>query len=126
MPHILFFTTAVDLVPILEQVESRVPLKYVRFGQSTSLEATAYRSARELPTLGIASNESSIAGDTYLVSPEDTDICPRPLSPFGGKTRYAFDQLNNPQTVSLTPGGKATSCCTGVLVLHRKTLCLKT
>jgi hypothetical protein len=105
MAHILFFATAGDLVPVLEQVEARIPLIYVRFGQFNSLDPVVYNSARELPKLGIASSDSSISGDTYLVSPEDADISPRSLSPFDGRTRFAFDQLNNPKTVSLTPGG---------------------
>jgi hypothetical protein len=105
MPHILFFATAGDLVPVLEQVESRIPLKYVRFGHSASGDPVVYDSVRKLPNLGIASNESSIASDTYLVSPDGVEMFPRSLSPLDGKTRFVFDQLNNPKTISLTPGG---------------------
>ena len=105
MGHILFYATAGDLLPILKLVEDQVQLKYTRFGTIASSSPDAYLSALDIRNLGIASKESSINCDTYLIGSRETKIRAEQPIIINGKLRYAFNQLYNPETVTLTPGG---------------------
>jgi hypothetical protein len=101
----MFYGTKEDLLPLLESVEREFSLKYTRFGTIPTNQPETVFQAKELPNLGIASHESSVACRKFLVSSKGATIRPRALSNFEGKPRFAFDQLHNPETVTLNPGG---------------------
>lgn len=105
MSHILFFATKNDLLPILQLTESHAQLKYTRARTIKTPNPDVYLNALEIPNLGIASNESSICCDTYLVTFKGVQIRPRHISVKEIDMRYAFDQLYNPESITLTPGG---------------------
>jgi hypothetical protein len=103
--NIYFHATRNDLLPILHLVESRTNIKYTRADVISAKQADTFFRGEEIPNLGIASSESAINCDTFLVSERNTEILPRKLSPIGGNVRFAFDQLHNPQTVTFSAGG---------------------
>jgi hypothetical protein len=96
----LFFGTRNDLVPVLETVESQRAIKYARSGKSNIPTAATFPTVTALPNLGIASHESSMASDTFLICGKTETLRPREV-----RGHYLFDQLLNPDTVIFTAGG---------------------
>ena len=102
----MFFATRQDLIPVIEQVEAKRSLKYVLTGLLHSPELTTYNSALDSPHLGIASHESAINGDNYLVLDRADQVSIRPCPQNAGGTRYAVDQAQNPRTICFLHGGR--------------------
>ena len=98
--QITFFSTKNDLLPILEAAEKKQEIKYVRYGATKTPFPDSFTSAAVIPRLGRASNESSSGSDTFLICSRNAEINPRQIG-----TRYLFDQLLNPETITFTPGG---------------------
>jgi hypothetical protein len=98
--QIRFFATKDDLVPVLDAVEAARKIKYVRFGSTGSSTPASFPTVTALPKLGIASHESAINSDTYLICAKTETLRAREVA--GG---FVFDQLLNPDTVTFTPGG---------------------
>jgi hypothetical protein len=98
--QIRFFATKNDLVPLLEAVEAVREIRYVRFGRAASPTPVSCPTITALPKLGVASHESAINGDTYLICGVAEGLHAREVA--GG---FVFDQLLNPDTVTFTPGG---------------------
>jgi hypothetical protein len=48
--------------------------------------------------------DSAAAGHSYLVTRRETIAVARRILLSGGGVRYAFDQLNNPDSIEMTPG----------------------
>ncbi len=128
----LFYATVDDLLPVMRQMESLSPLKYVHFGTVTRLPPESFSSATMIPNLGRASHPSAVACETYLVCAPEISIKPRQLKTLTdedisrptisvagreiaidrrnlreivGMDRFAIDQLANPDTITFTPGG---------------------
>jgi len=103
MPH--FYATKADLMPVLELVERKQPIKYTRCGTLATNSPEIFLQASDIPALGTAKCESASVGECFLVSSREVTIQPRAIKQNDGKTRFAFDQLYNPETVTLLPGG---------------------
>jgi len=128
----LFYGTKDDLLAITNQIESLAPIKYVRFGTITELPPESFDNASQIPNLGTALNSSAVGCETFLVCNPATMIVPRklktlteqdinrPAITIGGREipidkrnwrdlvgvrRFAIDQLNNPDTITFSPGG---------------------
>jgi hypothetical protein len=99
-PQIHFYATKNDLISLLGAVERQRDIKYLVFGRSKSKTPTEFEIVSDLPELGKATHESSVASRQYLVCKKDGILRPRPVG-----ADYAFDQLINPETVSFNPGG---------------------
>jgi hypothetical protein len=104
MKHILFYALKEDILPVMEAVELKCSLKYFRAGQFSELNQQAFTRGCEIPNLGIASSESSISCETFLVT-EKPNIDIRPIQQTDGSMRFSVDQLLNPDTVTFTAGG---------------------
>jgi hypothetical protein len=102
---IQFFATKDDILPVTGWVESQRRIKYVRTGLFEDQKTAVYRRADDLPNLGIATSESAIGGDCYLVADADLTINIRKVPQVVGGVRYAVDQFQNPQTVAFQAGG---------------------
>jgi hypothetical protein len=98
--QIRFFATKNDLVPVLEALEAAREIKYVRFGVAGGSAPASFSAVAVLPKLGIASHESSINSDTYLICGKAETLRAREVA-----RGFVFDQLVNPDTVTFTPGG---------------------
>jgi hypothetical protein len=105
MKQINFFALKEDILPVLEEFEAAGPVKYVPKGTTNSPNYSIFRHGMALPNLGSASNVSAINSVSFLVGAEDAEINLRTLSAIDGKSRFAIDQLQNPDTITFSPGG---------------------
>lgn len=105
MKQLQFYAADGDLLPVLQAVESVGPLKYVRFGNFTAQNVEAFSAGSDLPNLGKATSESAISSESFLVCEPEVRIDVRRLPGADGIERFCVDQLANPDTVTLTPGG---------------------
>ncbi len=107
MKHILFFALKEDLLPVLELVDSKGPLKYTPTGNYLKSEIEegmrVFDTGAEIPSLGKASADSTVGCDTFLVCERATPINLRTAGRNG--ERVCVDQLINPDSVGFTPGG---------------------
>jgi hypothetical protein len=101
-----FYATTEDLLPVIEQVESKLSVAYVEAGLFESAAIAAFRGGVELPTLHKrAPTESAISGYRYLVTFSDVTPQIREVHQRNGGSRYAVDQLANPDSVIFQHGG---------------------
>jgi hypothetical protein len=107
MKLILFFALKEDLLPVLELVESKGPLKYTPTGNFRRSEIEegirVFDTGVAIPNLGTATADSAVACDGFLVCDRETAINLRTVGKQG--ERVCVDQLVNPDTVTFTPGG---------------------
>lgn len=111
-----FFALPDDLVEVFEQVESRRALSFVLAGMFETQHFEAFHAGAGLPTLRLPASRQSIECPTYLVLPVSTRVNVRSVPQRAGGTRYAIDQLENPDSVTLTHGGLYSE---GVLISGR-------
>jgi hypothetical protein len=97
-----FFATKNDILPVLRGVEARLPVKYVLSGHFPTPTAPVYDRGEDIPDLGTAPGESHVWCPSFLICDASLKLTPRPIQ--GGRV-YAFDQLQNPDTISYSTGG---------------------
>jgi hypothetical protein len=100
----LFFLTKGDVVGLLQEVEANASVAYARMGAFSAGRVELYLSALEIPRLGEATADSSIASQSFLVVPRATEVVLRHSG-----HRVFLDQLVNPQSIEFTPGGEDAS-----------------
>jgi hypothetical protein len=105
MRQLQFYAVEGDLLPVLQTVESLGPLKYIRAGNFTTRDLQTFWQGSALPHLGRATSDSATSCDRFLVCKSEHPIIVRRLPGTGGVERFCVDQLVNPETVTLTPGG---------------------
>jgi hypothetical protein len=107
MKRILFYAVKEDLLPVLELVESKSSLKYALTGNFLKSEIEesicVFDSGAQIPHLGTANADSAVACDGFLVCERATPINLRTVGQHG--ERVCVDQLANPESVTLRPGG---------------------
>ena len=103
--QINFYATEADLHPPLSEAEKYVALQFTLAGMFQSSVPQIYLSHIEIPDLGQTTHPTAIANPTYLISPRDTEIHVREVPQRGGTSLFAIDQLENPNTIVLQPGG---------------------
>jgi len=105
MKQIHFFALKDDLLPVLEAVEREIPIKYILMGNFPKREFEAFSSGGQIPHLGQSPTESASSGRLFLVTRQAVPIEARSIETPSG-IRYSLDQLVNPDTVTLSPGGR--------------------
>jgi len=105
MRQINFFAAEDDLFPVLDAVEREIPLKYILMGQFPKMELQTYNNGMQIPDLGQSTTESASSGRSFLVTGQAVPIEMRLVRTTLG-IRYLLDQLSNPDTVTLSPGGR--------------------
>lgn len=90
---------------MLQMVEQGKPLKYVLMGSFTKPDLEIFWHGADIPDLGKASSESAGGCNWFLVSSSDLQIAVRPEKTAEGVEFFPVDQLVNPDTVELNPGG---------------------
>jgi hypothetical protein len=100
-----FFATPSDLDELLRSIEGAMHLRFVRTGLFDRPDPESTSSLRESPGLGVA-----VVGDAqreagYLVMESTASLVVRPVVQRSGGTKYAIDQLENPTSIFLRPGG---------------------
>ena len=92
-----FYASAVDLVAVVEAVEARHTLQYTPAGLFERTPTT-------FPAL--SASDSECAGDRslrFLVTILGSTISVRSIPQVAGGVRFAVDQLQNPDSIELTP-----------------------
>jgi hypothetical protein len=99
------FATGPDLVPGIRAVESSRKLQYVLCGMFDLPGLSAYGSLLEVPGFGTCSTGDHIREPKYLVANAFRRIEVRAVPQRAGGTKYGVDQLENPGTITILPGG---------------------
>lgn len=105
MKPILFFALKDDILAVVATVEGTRRLKYAKAGLFLT-QQQCLLSGNEIPNIGIADAESSIACETYLLMSESGKVNVRPVRQTDGTTYFSVDQLLNPDSVMFTAGGE--------------------
>jgi hypothetical protein len=116
MTQLLFYATKEDLLPIFAAAEASTLLKYTRTGRYARPQPPIFASGANIPDLGTADNDASIACDSYLILDRSTDVQVRHVQPRDGTTSFFVDQLINPDSIVIAAGGIRTP---GVLLSGR-------
>ena len=105
MPQRHFFASPDDLLSVFERVESRHSVSFVLTGMFETSEFALFHAGAALPTLRLPASRQSIQCPTYLVVLRSTPVNVRSVPQRTGGVRYAIDQLENPDSTTLTHGG---------------------
>jgi hypothetical protein len=109
MKQIHFFGLKEDLLAMLELLESKGPLKYVRTGNFLSDEVknggSVFTSRANIPNLGKATADQTAGCETFLVCEAHSPVELRRFRGYDGRERICIDQLANPDSVVFTPAG---------------------
>jgi len=100
-----FFATASDLLPGLTRFEQTRSIRYIEKGLFDTRQVREYRSGADFPHLGIAPSGHAIREPTFLVLDRETPLVIRDIPQLAGGVKYAIDQLENPDSTVLWPGG---------------------
>lgn len=101
-----FFAAGDDLLPVFESVEAKRGLSYTLCGLFPSRELTSVAAGREIPALrSPAPNPSANACPQYLVTAAGAAVSVREVPQKAGGVLYAIDQLANPESIIIQPGG---------------------
>ncbi len=106
LPSVNFFATAEDLRPVLAAVESTCDLQYLECGMFEQETRPIMSNLFSHASLGTAAEGDANHEPTYLVGHRCTAIKIRPVPQRKGGTKFVVDQLSNPGTIVLRPGGK--------------------
>jgi len=69
-----FFATKSDLEGLFEVIEKHTPLKFAQAGRFDSPLPLIFQSIKELPSLGVASANSSTNCRAYLIGESEFDV----------------------------------------------------
>lgn len=105
MKRIHLFAVKEDILPVLQTMEGKGAVKYIRMFQSGTSDYESFTHGAELPDLGKATSDSSMGCETFLVTKSEVPVDVRPVRLNSGVTEYDIDQLTNPDSVIFTPGG---------------------
>lgn|SRR5215472_3166934 len=131
MSQIQFFATRNDILPLMERVERRVSVKYVRMGRFLTSRLEVFKRAADLPDIGSACSESAVGCEQFLICDPVLAIN---LDRANDEERsYHVNQLYNPDTIVLNPGGLwksdvlFTACLAPLLIPfpNRQSICCK-
>ena len=102
----MFFATADDISIVMLQLESDVSINYTKTGLFEEEKQHIYSSCKEIVDFGKSTRSTAVANPCYLLSRRGTPIRVEHVPQKIGGVLFAVDQLENPDTVSLRPGGR--------------------
>ena len=103
--QVMFFATTADIISVLSALEVLETLKYTRAGLFHTSMPQNYLSYVEIPTLGRTTHPNAVGNPMYLLSRRVVQIKVRNVPQKSGGVLFAIDQLKNPDTIVLRPGG---------------------
>jgi hypothetical protein len=106
MKQVRFYAVDDDLSSVLTEVERGANLQYVPAGVFPESSTESYSTGMQLPQIGLATADSAVNSDSFLVAEKSVLIRSRPIALQNGKTTFCIDQLDNPDTAVLTPAGR--------------------
>ncbi len=108
--QIHFFATANDFLKAVEEFESLIQVKYALTGVWESAQCEMLDSLSKVKNLSVIdSGHDTSAKKTYVVLPKEVSLVTREIPQNSGGSRYAVDQLANPHSFTISPGGTYTT-----------------
>lgn len=106
-----FFAAKADLESLLRSVECERRLQYVVAGLFDSPNVQPMQSLLDAPDLGHVAVGDANHATAYLAASREVSIQVRSVPQRQGSVMYAVDQLVNPKTIALRPGGAFGEAC---------------
>jgi hypothetical protein len=103
--QITFFATMADTASVLSALEIAQSLQYTRVGLSNSSRPQSYLSYADIPDFGGTAHPNAVGNPMYLLSSRGVQIKVRGVPQKSGGVLFAIDQLENPDSIVLRPGG---------------------
>lgn len=101
----MFFATTADITLVLLELERTQSLQYASAGLFKVDSAQIYPSYADISDFGRTTHPNAVANPSYLVSSRGTQIRLRDVPQKDTGSLFAIDQLENPDTIVLRPGG---------------------
>ncbi|UIP07854.1 hypothetical protein LY632_05490 [Erythrobacter sp. SDW2] len=105
MMKVHFFATPADISPALAEFESKLDVKFVEMGVTTTPNRAIYLESDEIPEPGLATHETASRSKAYLVSRRDTKNNIRSDAAPDGQKRWNLVSADNEEAVILSLGG---------------------
>lgn len=104
--RIRFFALEDDLLVALTVLEAEASLRYFEMAHyEVTAPFRSFRKAREIPDIGIADSPTAIACTAFLICAAHMSVLGRDIRQTDGRIVVAIDQLENPDSVTMTPAG---------------------
>jgi len=81
-------------------------MRYVRCGLFDSRDPHEYLRGSDIPDLGVARSGNMNLEPQYLVLEQGSRVSVRSVPQRDGRVKFAIDQLENPDSTVLAPGGR--------------------
>lgn len=101
----MFFLVLADIEDILQEIESSANIQYYETGLFNSKNTPVYDSIFHTSNIGIAVSGDWNRIDSYLILQKNSLVNIREIPQRTGDTKFAVDQMNNPNSIELKLGG---------------------
>jgi hypothetical protein len=101
----MFFAVLEDIEQILKNIETTIEVHYYKTGLMDSKNIPNYSSIFDTPKIGVALSGDWNKIDNYLVMKKETLLNIETVPQRAGGIKFAVDQLNNQNSVTLKLGG---------------------
>jgi hypothetical protein len=101
-----FFATEKDMRSLMQIVEAQFAVTYFCIGVFDDSDIRGLLSMATKRDLGFVEYPDAASAAKYLMLPAEVPVLVREVQQRTGITKYAVDQLNNPQSIVVAPGGK--------------------
>jgi hypothetical protein len=101
----MFFATTADVISVLSALEIAESPQYTRAGLFNTNRPQNYLSYVDIPDFGRTTHPNAVGNPTYLLSGQIVQIKVRDVPQKSGGVLFAIDQLENPDSIVLCPGG---------------------
>ena len=91
------------MVTVSKEVEATIAIYYVKTGLFEGSTTKSFNYLSSIPDLGYTTELDWNKTDTFLVLPENNKIVVREVPQRSGGVRYAFDQMENGQSIVFKP-----------------------
>ena len=103
--QIVFYATTADINFVLSNLEITERLQYTRAGLLEINRLQSYFSYVDIPYFGRTTHPNAVGNPAYLLSNQSAQISIRDVPQKRSGVLFAIDQLENPDSVVLRPGG---------------------
>jgi hypothetical protein len=105
MKRIFFFSTTLDIRPVLQRIERYAPLQFAEAKVLTTPNRKIYFRAIDIPGLGFSTHETGSLSASYMVSLKDALNHMHAYETKTGEKRWTLRNCDTEGTVMLTPAG---------------------
>src|SRR5665213_679603 len=103
--QIMFFATTADIISVLSALDIADSLQYTRAGLFNADRPQSYLSYVDIPDFGRTTHPNAVGNPMYLLSSQVVQVKVRDVPQKSGGVLSAIDQLENPDSIVLRPGG---------------------